>query len=417
MSRKVRVKQLKKAVDGGENINGMFEEMMGMKDAEPELIIPKFVAVRNLVRKVYKVLLQFSTFGPLREDFPEYTEALDEIKTFTTDLQASIYFNVDQDDQEEQYRQLDKTEINSLYKKLKENEYVKRLIVLCGRLKQYNKYIGDQNNLRDNFIGQEPGLSFVIFDFSTFDLKKMWVHDKIKPMVKKYILNILCNLYRDTFEIYKITTSPDVDIDKFTELLISSLQKLKNQPGLSRCNNAFRRIERSVELLKEKFNDYYRESVASSNPNMIVESFIIDVSNQGGADANLTREFRQIIQYMHKVSAQTGKNKDPNVQKLFKMLQTNFNALERQTGRVADPDEKTDEDIDISLKEPGAETSNKTDAERTIPEKPLDIITSDPKTTKKPAKKKPAKKKPVDVLPKVVEQPETQQDTQEPESE
>ena len=335
MSRKTRVKQLKQVLNDSSagGINAMFEEMMGIRDAEPEIICPKFVKTRNLLRHVYKILLQFSFFAPLRSDFPEMSESLDQIKEFAIKLKENVYFSDDKDaeETEELYKNVPKVDLNNLYKKLKDNAIVKQLIILCGKLKQYSKSLNDSSDLKDNFIGLEPGLSFVIFPFSTLDLKKIWANSNVKPIVKKYILSILHYLYKDLYMIYKITTSPDVNIDKFTTLLLESISQLKKQPGLNRCNNAFKRIESSVALLKDKFEDYYRESIASENPNMIVESFIVDVSNQGGADARLTREFREIIRYMHKVGEQNGRNKDPNVQNIFKMLNQSFGMMEKKT--------------------------------------------------------------------------------------
>lgn len=351
MSRRVQVKQLKKVMgndsDGG-NINNMFEEMMGMKDCEPDIIRPKLVKVRNLLRHIYKVLVQFATFAPLQSDFPQTVPHMQEIKDFAENMKTAIILN-DTDETEEQYSTMDKSVLNTTYSTLKDHEYVRRLIVLCGKLKQHHRNFDDLENLKLNFVGQEPGLSFKIFDFSNLDFKILWADINMKTMQKKYILTILHTLYKDLFQLYRTTTSPNVDIDKFVTLLLDSIGQLKKQPGLDRCRNAFKRIEQSVELLKDRFEEYYRESIASENPNMIVESFIVDVSNQGGADARLTREFRQIIQYMHKVSNQNGRIKDPNVQKLFAMLNKNFSAMEEKTPK---PATKTDssarlEDLDF----------------------------------------------------------------------
>jgi hypothetical protein len=74
------------------------------------------------------------------------------------------------------------------------------------------------------------------------------------------------------------------------------------------------------------------------------------------ADARLTRVFRTIIQYMHEVSQKTGKNKDPNVQKIMKMLNDNHSLMEKHTGvsrKTADDseDKKDISDLDLDMKE------------------------------------------------------------------
>jgi hypothetical protein len=354
MSKATRVKQIKQilgdSAEGG--INDMFNEMMGVRDAELEIIRPKFVRTRNLARHIYKVLSQFSNFVPLRNDFPDMISAFDQIGQFASEIKESVCFKAQEiEETEDMYASVSKEDLNGLYKKLKENPIIKQLIVLCGKLKQYSKYFDDKDNLKDNFIGQEPGLSLIIFPFSTLDLKKLWANQRVSPAIKKYVLSVLHLLYKDLFLIYKITTSPDIDIDKFTKVLVDSIGQLRKQPGLNRCNNAFNRIEKSVSLLKNNFDDYYRESIASENPNMLVESFIVDVSNQGGADARLTREFREIIRYMHKVGAQNGRNKDPNVQKLFKMLNQNFAMMDKKSSTPVVPEESNNLDsMDFSLK-------------------------------------------------------------------
>ncbi len=350
---KIKVRQIEKVI-GDVDINGMFEEMMGVKDADPEIIIPKMVNVRNTLRHIYRILTQFSTFSDLRSNFPEIADGLNEIKHFAEEMKASVYI-LDEDEKNEKYSSVSKEDINNLYRKLKDDKYVKGLIILCNKLDKYKSNFSDPNTFKENFVNQEPGLSFQIFDFSSLDLKILWAHDSMKSSVKRYILMVLSKIHEYSYNLYKTITSPDVDIDKFTGLLVNSISELKQHPELHRCKAAFARIEKSVELLKDKFSDYYRESIASENPNALVTSFIVDVSNQGGADARLTREFRTIIQYMHKVSQKTGKNKDPNVQKIMKMLNHNYSLMERHTlGKKSSESElesKNDiSNLDLTLK-------------------------------------------------------------------
>ncbi len=343
MAGRVKIKQLKKVV-GDVNISSMFEEMMGAKDADPDIIIPKFVFVRNTLRNIYRIFHQFSDM--LGKDFPEYTDHFNEIRKFADDMKESVYFTSDTDEKEESYKSVSHEEINLLYRKLKENSYVKTLIILCSKLRRYESAFSDQDQLKENFVNQEPGLSFILFDFSKLDLKIMWANSRMKSSIKRYILMVLASIYKRTHAMYKCVTSPDVDVEKFTQMLINSISELKRQPQLHRCQHAFKRIEQSVELLREKFDDYYRESVASENADMLVMNFIVDVSNQGGANATLTQEFRRIIKYMGEVSQKTGKNKDPNVQKIFKMLNTNFNLMEKSTNKNKTDDKNVD-DSDI----------------------------------------------------------------------
>ena len=358
----VKIKQLKKSINTG-GINEMFDKMMGIKEADPAVIRPKFVKILNLLRKFYKVMNLFAGMKTLRVDFPHITQDLDEVLDFINKLRDNIKFDPAVEETEEKYTKLSLEDMNTIYRKLKEDEDIKLLIVLCGKLKRYKSYLDDKDNLKDNFIGQEPGLSLKIFPFSNFDLKILWANAKMTPTIKKYILSILHNVWKTLFEMYRIITSPDVDIKQFSELLLNAIQKIKKEPELSRCKNAFRRIESSVTLLENNFDGYYRESVASNNPNIIMESFIIDVSNQGGASASLTREFRKIIMYMQKLGNKNGRAKDPRVKQLFKMLNNNFELMEKHSKE--EPEEKDAPD-DTTNEEP-VHTSSHTPVQAYVP--------------------------------------------------
>ena len=103
MSKRAKIKEIKKIVGSGD-INGLFEEMMGIKDAEPEIIRKKFVKLCNLVRHVYKVLIQFSQFSLFQKDYPETKESMGLIGKFANDMVEDIYFeDVNQEEDEEKY--------------------------------------------------------------------------------------------------------------------------------------------------------------------------------------------------------------------------------------------------------------------------------------------------------------------------
>jgi hypothetical protein len=337
-----KIKEIRKVISGqGSNINDMFQEMLGMKDAEPNIIIPKFVNSRNIIRQIYKILKQLSTFQPIRDDYPETRQGLDEIDFYAEKIKDNIYFDETKEDNEEMYIKLSKEEINDLYKKFKENNYTKQLVSLCSKLKQYNKSFENIDDLKDNFIGQEVGLNFYIFPFSSFDLKLLWSNKNIKPIVKKYILTILYKLYKSLFDLYKIITSADVDIEEFSTILITAIGELKKHPRLHRCKNAFKRIEQSVHLLKDNFDQYFRDSVASSNIYIMLESFVCDVSNNGNNNTAVLREFRLIIQYMREMGEKTGRNKDPNIKNLFDTLNSHYNIMEQKENIKFDIESKT----------------------------------------------------------------------------
>jgi len=140
MARSVKIKQVKKMIGGnnadGPSINSMFEEMMGIKDCETYILAPKFSKMRNICRKIYKILIQFSSFIEFKDNFPEFKEDLSDIESFANLLKEDICFG-DSDEPEDKYNTMEKKEMNDIYKKLKENKYIKQLVILCSQLKSY----------------------------------------------------------------------------------------------------------------------------------------------------------------------------------------------------------------------------------------------------------------------------------------
>jgi hypothetical protein len=327
---KVRPKDIRKIM--GENtdaLNEMFEEMLGLRQADPDIIRPKFVLIRNNVRNVYKIFKQLATFQTLKSDFPACNPGLDEINTYAETLKRELYFDESVPDVETKYASLDKEKMNDLYTSLKVNTYIKELITLCSKLKVHHKNFADMDTYKEHFVQNEPGLTFYIFPFSTFDLKYIWSADNVKPVVKKYILTVLHKLYENLFTIYKTVTSPDVDIDRFTKVIMTSINEIKKQPDLHRCKNAFRKIEQSIGLLQRNFDQYYRDGVASGNMGIILENFISDVSNQDGNNPRLIYEFKTIVKYMRKMGARAENQSNPKIKKVFDTLQRHIDTMEK----------------------------------------------------------------------------------------
>ena len=134
-------------------------------------------------------------------------------------------------------------------------------------------------------------------------------------MTKKYILTVFHHTYVIGNNLYQILNSPNIDIKKFSSILIKEIGKMKG--NIPKCKEAFSIIEESVDLLETNFDQYYRDSVESENLGLIMENFIGDVLKQQKPSAVLTNQFRKIIMFIKKLSSG---NKDPMVQQLFKLL-------------------------------------------------------------------------------------------------
>ena len=153
-------------------------------------------------------------------------------------------------------------------------------------------------------------------------------------------------LFNKCHEIYKIITSPDIDVSKFSKIIVESINKVRDLPELNRCKDAFNKIKESVALLENNFGDYYKDMQQSENPNTIIENFIIDVSQGQNMNLSLMRQFRTIIGFYKKKSS--SKIKDPRVSKLFEGLNAKMDVLEKKVTNKSNSGVPTTTDAESS---------------------------------------------------------------------
>lgn len=165
-----------------------------------------------------------------------------------------------------------------------------------------------------------------LFKFSTVDLYILCNSSDEK--IVEFMLNIMHLLYINAIDIHSITTSPDVNVDEFAEVIMTAIDQVQTQPGLNRCGKAFHRIKESVGLLKENFGGYYKDMIQSNNPAVLMESFVVDVAKSGSSDPQLVSQFRQITNHFQKMSQQNGRHKDEKLQALFKELNSKIDMVQ-----------------------------------------------------------------------------------------
>lgn len=340
-----------------ETLTELFEQMTGVKDADPEIILPKYIEVMGLLRKFYRLYKLLTNLDVFVQTFSEYVW-IDEVKLFLHDiveqceLDESKEYNMDKFRAEMDEAKFDaakiKEYVNSRYRKIKASQVIKKIMITSANLAPFKHHLSAEAP-SDTFIRREPGNTFMPLGFTSMDLKLIWNYE-VEPKCLKFIMSILQHTYTISYTIYDVIYSPDVDIVEFSELLIGTIAKLRKQ--IPRCDRAFDVIENSVNMLRTNFKDYFRLSVESENPATILESFIVDVASTQKANPTVVMQFRKITSYMKKNAAN---NKDPRVQKLFKMLNMQFNKL--------------DKEMNVSTESADAEAANttadQTDAEST----------------------------------------------------
>ncbi|GBC36622.2 hypothetical protein GLOIN_2v1482498 [Rhizophagus irregularis DAOM 181602=DAOM 197198] len=144
------------------------------------------------------------------------------------------------------------------------------------------------------------------------------------PDIRPYLPELPLQLNM-TLGVEDFTSSPDVNVDEFVEVIKTSIEEVRRH--LPRCEMAFDKILTSVDTFKENFEKYYHDYIVSNNPTSIMENFIFDVSKTSDLSPDMTRQFQQIIAYYRKLAPlQTA---DPRLQNLFHHVDKNIQELER----------------------------------------------------------------------------------------
>jgi hypothetical protein len=222
-----------------------------------------------------------------------------------------------------------------MYKNLKENQHTKEFIMTARRFK--NLLVDEKNRsksehhdlekkeaLKSSFITKADGDFLKLFEFTSLDFKQMYYSTSMNADFNKYILLVLHLVYVKIMVIVEDVTSPDINVEKFSEILVANIDNIKKH--VPRCDKAFDKIKQSVGLLKENFGEYYKDCIVSQNPGVIIENFVIDVSKSSNADPEITRQFRDIVKFYRK-NVQSNV-KDPRTKKLFSMLGQHMDILD-----------------------------------------------------------------------------------------
>lgn len=219
------------------------------------------------------------------------------------------------------------------YRQSKENKVVKDCISMCRQLIKFKKSLENIDDLSGDFIKSSKTKDLQVFTFCDFDIKYLYVYGDIDDSTKKYILLFLSMLLKSCKEIFEVITSPDIDIEKVSQIVVSVISKTKKM--LPRCSKAFSKLESSMDLLKNNFSEYYKDFVSTRDQSTIISNFISDCMKEetekaettsGKMDIELTRQFMEITNFFRRQHA--GKIKDPAINNILEFLDKQFKSLE-----------------------------------------------------------------------------------------
>ena len=327
---KNNVKQIKKTIGDPDEIMNMFSQLTGdMSKLDPNIVMDKYQKMKHNIMLCNKVIGLFNqnimqTLLTINIDVILFETQIEDIDKFIKMSQDSIVEEATLEN------------VVVIYSHLKESHIIDQYLELCKNLMQCSKSIGDKYKLNDEFIRQHTNSELQIFPFSEVNFKLLFdvyleelsknkeENEEELRQSKIYVLSMLNILLISTQDIYKLITTPDVDIDKISEVIINAINSAETAiPG---CAKAFKMISKSFDMLKTNMTDYYKDFISTKDPTIIFQNFILDVSKGPAINTRLLFQFRKIINFYRQQSS--SRPKDPKLEAIFEKVNQVMSAMD-----------------------------------------------------------------------------------------
>ena len=240
------------------------------------------------------------------------------------------------------------------YNKSKKATIVHTIINTCGNLVPYKLYLKEKDSLSDKFLTKSSMLTFEPVVDLELNFKLIYISDLIDSKEKEFVLLTLHKLYVISVDMYEEYSKVDIDTEQFVRAVRTTVEKLKKQ--IPRCDEAFKKILDSTELLRDNYSDYYKDFVGSQNSMIIAENFIQDVAGTVDRSPKLALQFRRIIQHLRDMTNKLVAH-DPRYKDTFSSLldhaDNSYSEIKKTMeaeGEVMEDDEEEEEEDD-GLKE------------------------------------------------------------------
>lgn len=367
MPRRNRTSKVVKSTIANKDVLGMFHDVLGTGDGgggrlNLAVVHPKYVTIERHCRRFVRLLEVYAASTPaVQAPLAAYAASLkaQADATFAApDLAAAApptaqnrlegdlanYAAVPPEVREA---------FGAAYRGVKDSSIVSTIIDTCQNLVPHKPSLAKADKLKARFLTQ-AGLSFApLSDLPAVNFKELYQQtlypagDNAEAKAEaarqqQIILVTLHKMYTISHDVYDAVSAPDIDVNEFVDIVLGSLGDIEKQ--IPRCGEAIAKIRESVHLLKGNFGGYYKDYVASNNPTIIMENFVLDVSKSTSANARVTAQFRKIIAHYRK-QARLQAN-DPRMKSIFEQVDKNFQELERSEREADAGGGDSDDDSD-----------------------------------------------------------------------
>lgn len=291
----------------------LFNQALGITADNVDIAMPKYKTLRKLIGDISNAMQITSTspfFAQPQFDTPRLNTALyaANTQTFLDQFPADMPHDTS----------VEIAQFAKKYADLKNSIEFAQIVALRAVLEHYDTRFADGQIART--ILNMPGPEWAPFDaVPSLNFKEIFCECAGKTNTEMFFVIILTKLHSASKELVNTANQPDINIDAFVEIILERMESLKKVPELSRCNRAFRKIQESVNLLRNNFCDYYRDFRATNSSTIIFEHFVLDVGKSTGkTDPKLTGQFRKIIMYYKKCVERSGG--DSRLKSIFAVL-------------------------------------------------------------------------------------------------
>lgn len=355
----VKQKLSKNVKDDIEQLSGMFNSLLGGGGADFQVLAPKYndaVATLKGYHAIMKLYLCLDSTAQLRVAHPECDGWFADMEVFMKEIADG--FDLNDVVSEKEYWEAVMSEnvaaikkvteaLEKKYKRMKESDVIKKITATSSELKGHAKclagvYSPPADKMSDfsrfhpkfkreiercdewDFVGEmNTSACFKPLYFAPeMDFRYLWM--VMDEKFRRYNVNFLSHLYFKGCQLYDIVTSPDVDMDKMSELLVDALCAFKDK--IKGCGEAFKVLEGTVDILKRNFSQYFRNSVAKGQEKVFFEDFFMDVANQKGLDgAVIKSQFKKMGAEINKlIGAHEGLRNRPEIGVLCDLMNRNL---------------------------------------------------------------------------------------------
>lgn len=329
-------------------LGDIFNQIIGAGKLNMTICVPKFIELLQSLRKVTQILDIFTNKSVFFNKLAEHSAAIDEFNDWISEVTGSIESaSMDLAPYSSNYEAAPdevRVEFTTKYNALKSCEEISSLVKLCDNLIPYKKFISDSTNLNHKFLIGMPGVDYRPFPWSSFNIKQAVVSLDLDSSKEarcniELLMLVLNKLFNISHNIYRVISSPDVDISEFVDVVMTKIVELRKR--VPRCTKAFDKLVESVNLLKNNFNTYYRDFVETQTGTIIIENFVLDVAKNTKADPLLMKQFRDIVSYIRKAAGTQINN--PQAKVLFDKLNEQFSKFDKFSNIRADDSTPADD--------------------------------------------------------------------------